>query len=391
MVRSIYFLFFFTLLSCEKNEIFSLKTIIYPDLSGTINIYGGSFPEGEKITLIANPNEFYEFIGWSGSESGNDSIINFIMNEDKIIFVEFRKKDSDGDGISDDIDLCNNTPYGLLVNNKGCTSLQADYDKDGILNNLDVCSNTPPNTSVSSNGCPLIYLDENGVTLKATDAAIDSIGKIVLFENQKILIIKEWDDIIKLKPSSFNENFKIVTTFLTNTSYLCSTPCKISEKFDLSVWDVSNVESMNYTFWNTNSFEQDISNWDVSKVEDMEGLFFYSYKVNVNLSNWDVSKVKIMKRMFKDSFYFNPEVSLWNVENVVDMEEMFYNSEVNQDLKQWKVNNVDNMSKMFYNSKQFNHDLSVWDVDKVNKCDNFYLGAESWNLPKPNFNNCDPD
>ncbi|GIS31278.1 MAG: hypothetical protein Ct9H90mP3_0740 [Flammeovirgaceae bacterium] len=57
------------------------------------------------------------------------------MNEKKLIYAEFRKKDSDGDGISDDIDLCSDTPIGLLVNNEGCTSLQSDYDNEELLMN----------------------------------------------------------------------------------------------------------------------------------------------------------------------------------------------------------------------------------------------------------------
>ena len=35
---------------------------------------------------------------------------------------------------------------------------------------------------------------------------------------------------------------------------------------DISNWDVSNVKSMSYMFYDCISFNQDISNWDVSKV-----------------------------------------------------------------------------------------------------------------------------
>ena len=45
----------------------------------------------------------------------------------------------------------------------------------------------------------------------------------------------------------------------------------------MSSWDLSNVKSMYFTFWNLMEFDQDISKWDVSSVEDMEGLFFHSY------------------------------------------------------------------------------------------------------------------
>ena len=44
----------------------------------------------------------------------------------------------------------------------------------------------------------------------------------------------------------------------------------------------------------------DISNWDVSNVEDMDYMFYYSEFTakNGDLSNWDVKKVKTMKDIF---------------------------------------------------------------------------------------------
>ena len=391
MNKSILILIIILFVSCEKSEYYTLETIILPDLSGTLNVYRGTFQEGESLTLEAYPNEFYEFVSWSGSESGNDSVLNFIMDEDKIIFVEFRKKDSDGDGINDDIDLCNNTPKGLLVNNDGCSSLQADYDKDGILNEFDICPNTPPNTSVSSDGCPLIFLDENGVTLKATYLAKDSLGETVLFKGDSVIIIRDWDHLRSLNPPFFKGNNIIVTTYLDKTEIICQTPCSISDNFDMSSWDMSNVKSMYFTFWNIHGFDQDISKWDVRNVEDMEGLFFHSYNLNVDLSSWNVSKVKSMKRMFRGAYYANPDVSLWDVSNVENMLEMFYETDINQDIKQWNTKKVTNMEKMFYSARYFNQELSVWDVENVTNCSDFYDKADSWTLGKPNFLKCDPD
>ncbi len=377
--------------SCYKQETFLLETIIFPDFAGKLNIYGGYYSSGEELYIEAFPNEYFEFVGWSGSISSNESSISIIMNENKKIYAEFKMKDSDGDGINDDIDQCNDTPYGLIVNNVGCTSLQADYDNDGVINENDNCPNTPPNTSVSQSGCSLIYLDQNGVTLKAIDEARDSIGEKVLYKGSKVVIIKDWDHLLSFSPSHYKGDEIFVTTFLNELWFLCGTPCTISDKFDMSSWDLSNVKSMNYTFWNTDSFNQDISNWDVSKVEDMEGLFFYSYKIDVDISKWDVSNVTNMKMMFKNAFFSKPDLSLWDVSKVVEMQEMFYNSDISSDLKKWDVKSVSNMEKMFYNSKYFNHDLSVWETGNVNNCKEFYFGADSWTLPKPNFINCDPN
>ena len=54
-----------------------------------------------------------------------------------------------------------------------------DADNDGVSDDKDTCANTPSGATVDTNGCAvvesLIYLDENGVTIKATDdAKLDS-------------------------------------------------------------------------------------------------------------------------------------------------------------------------------------------------------------------------
>ena len=44
----------------------------------------------EKLGLLLKIRE-NEFVSWSGSEAGNSPIITFIMNENKLIYAEFRK------------------------------------------------------------------------------------------------------------------------------------------------------------------------------------------------------------------------------------------------------------------------------------------------------------
>lgn len=60
------------------------------------------------------------------------------------------KKDSDGDGISDDADLCADTPEGYPVNSAGCV---VDTDKDGVYDFEDRCPNSLAGVEVNSAGC----------------------------------------------------------------------------------------------------------------------------------------------------------------------------------------------------------------------------------------------
>ena len=69
-------------------------------------------------------------------------------------------KDSDGDGVKDNKDLCPNTAAGVAVTTNGCpkpvTQEPKDTDKDGVADEDDACPNTPVGTQVDSGGCPVV-------------------------------------------------------------------------------------------------------------------------------------------------------------------------------------------------------------------------------------------
>ena len=84
------------------------------------------------------------------------------------------QKDTDGDGVTDDLDTCADTAEGTTVDENGCADSQKDTDGDGVSDDLDTCADTPEGTTVDENGCAVtfLYLDENGITIKATEYAV---------------------------------------------------------------------------------------------------------------------------------------------------------------------------------------------------------------------------
>ncbi len=71
-------------------------------------------------------------------------------------------KDSDRDGVTDDIDECPDTPFGVEVDEVGCPK---DRDKDGIPDYLDECPDDPGLPEY--NGCP--DRDGDGIIDKLDD------------------------------------------------------------------------------------------------------------------------------------------------------------------------------------------------------------------------------
>ncbi len=60
--------------------------------------------------------------------------------------------DSDGDGVTDDLDQCPASPQGSPVNSVGCP---LDSDGDGVADHMDKCPATPQGAPVNKVGCPL--------------------------------------------------------------------------------------------------------------------------------------------------------------------------------------------------------------------------------------------
>lgn len=211
---------------------------------------GGTYDEGTESTITAIPDEGYQFLGWTGDVVSSENPITIIVSGDKNIIANFQQLHP-------------------------------------------------------------IYLDENGVTVKAYDFALvgyeyelDEVGYIVV-DDSTILEQIELD------------NVNLCTTFVTNMA------------------DIFEDNS------STKSFNSDISFWDTSNVTSMERMFYGASEFNIDISVWDTSKVIVMQSMFLGTEAFNQDIGNWDTSSVTDMDSMFWNTpSFNQDLTRWCVSNI---------------------------------------------------
>ena len=242
--------------------------------------------------------------------------------------------DADGDGVADADDTCEDTPSGETVDSSGCSDSQKDSDGDGVSDNLDTCADTPESAKVDENGCEVvtssfIYLDENGITIKATEDAV--VGESYELGGVSYLVVDS-------------------TMLYDMVAYMYSILTFVPE-------------------------EEDVIKVVTSRVSNMSDLF----------STYDEES----DNYIEPAVPFNQDIGSWDVSNVTDMFGMFDNADAfNQDIGSWDVSNVTDMAFMFYKAASFNKDLNSWNVSNVTYCEDFSYEATAWTEPKPNFTNC---
>ena len=215
---------------------------------------------------------------------------------------------------------------------------------------------------------PFIYLDANGVTVKASSLAV--VGNYYALNGTLYTIVDNTNIVSQIAAGNYN----LCTTRVTDFSNLFmgnndSEPSTFNS--DISFWDTSNGITMKNLFNLAVDFDQDLSAWDTSNVTDMSYMFKKAYKYNNGaqngIGNWDTSKVTTMNRMFERAYKFN------------------------QDIGGWDTSGVSNMDWMFHNATIFNQDISEWCVSKISlEPDNFLNPAPAFiNLSyKPNWGSC---
>jgi OOP family OmpA-OmpF porin len=99
--------------------------------------------------------------------------------------------DSDGDGVGDSRDQCPNTPAGAKVDEKGC---ELDGDGDGIVDSQDKCPNTPKGERVDNTGCPFNKeLLLQGVKFETNSAAL--LPESIPVLNNAIATLKRYPEV----------------------------------------------------------------------------------------------------------------------------------------------------------------------------------------------------
>ncbi len=113
---------------------FSLTVNIDPPEGGFVSLSPNrqKYDIGEQVTLIAEPNENYEFSNWSGDSLSTDSLIVMSMNDNKLLTAHFKIKSiPDTSAPSIPINLSANPDYWAKENTFNINWTNP-YDSSGI-------------------------------------------------------------------------------------------------------------------------------------------------------------------------------------------------------------------------------------------------------------------
>ena len=147
---------------------------------------------------------------------------------------------------------------------------------------------------------------------KKLDKPIDSEDHYEYFPKTTEELVENIEELINNEIYDLN---CIDTSEITDMSYLFKDlGDKIENNdFDVSEWNVSNVENMEYMFCLCQNFTgKGLENWDVSNVENISYMFSNCYKFNCNLSSWNVINVENMFFAFYDCTSLKNKPSWYN-------------------------------------------------------------------------------
>jgi surface protein len=112
-------------------------------------------------------------------------------------------------------------------------------------------------------------------------------------------------------------------------------------------WDVSNCTNFYEMLHSANSFNQDIGNWVFSpNLTNLNHMFYLNTAFNnggsPSISGWDVSNITSMQQTFYRCASFNQPIGVWDTRSLTNINTMFANNclAFDQDLSNWVVTGI---------------------------------------------------
>ena len=128
----------------------------------------GDNPQGNLADAFPNDSTQWSDVdgdGYGDNQTGNspDSCPNTPVNSRPVDSNGCHESelDTDEDGVTDDLDICPNTPDTESADQNGCSASQRDTDTDGVTDDLDTCPSTPNGESVNAVGCGQSQIDDD--------------------------------------------------------------------------------------------------------------------------------------------------------------------------------------------------------------------------------------
>ena len=123
------------------------------------------------------------------------------------------------------MDQCPSTPNGETVDANGCSDSQKDTDGDGVTDDLDQCPNTPTGETVDANGCPLpLFVENISFVKKVYPNPVDNELIVELRDNSKVEKVEFVDFSGKVitpnKVESNNSSIRINVSNIIEGTYL---------------------------------------------------------------------------------------------------------------------------------------------------------------------------
>jgi outer membrane protein OmpA-like peptidoglycan-associated protein len=153
----------------DENDIMRLSAAIElptPAMSFFVEASSDQLFQQDELDFSDSPLRLTPGVRFGGEgESHLDIGVRIGMNDDEAVWPApdwelvvslgttslMAKRDHDGDGVSDDVDGCPDTPAGAMVDANGCPT---DSDLDGVYDGLDRCPGTSRGAMVDAWGCP---------------------------------------------------------------------------------------------------------------------------------------------------------------------------------------------------------------------------------------------